>query len=149
MEGLWVGFFSVHLVLLSALTHQQYTFNLRRKKMATTFNLTVTLEAEDSGTVVGKISEALTDTACDEFTGQQYMEITTGSSNVAMSLGPLTTAYSVAIVSDQVITIKVNGSSDALTLRANEPIVLPTVTSLTVSNASGSTAKVQYIAVGT
>ena len=117
--------------------------------MATTFNLTVTLEAQDSGTVVGKLSEALTDVTCDEFVGQMYMEVENGATDVAMSLGPLTVAYSIAIVSDVVVSVKPNGSLTALTLRANEPIVLPGITALTISNSSGSTAKVQYIAVGT
>ena len=117
--------------------------------MATTFNLTVTLEAEDSGTVVGKLSEALTDVACDEFIGQMYMEVENGAADAAMSLGPLTTAYSLAVVSDQIVSVKPNGSLTALTLRANEPIVLPGITALTISNSSGATAKVQYIAAGT
>lgn len=117
--------------------------------MATTFNLTVTLEAEDSNTVVGKLSEALTDVACDEFVGQMYMEVVNNTTDEAVSLGPLTTAYAVAMVSDQVVSIKPNGSLTALTLRANEPIVLPGITALTISNSSGATAKVQYVAVGT
>lgn len=116
--------------------------------MATTFNLTVTLTAEVDNTVKATFTKVITDTTCNEFTGLQYAQIATGTTDEALPLGSLTTAYVVALISDQAVSIKANGSATALTLRANEPVVIPNVTALTITNASGSTANVQYIAVG-
>ena len=118
--------------------------------MATyTFDTDLVFETSVDGTVYGKFDEDKDDVACDEFTGLQLVEVATGVSDQALSLGGLTTAYSVALITDQVVTLKLNGGSETLTLRANEPILLPTITAITVSNSSGSTAHIKYIAAGT
>lgn len=117
--------------------------------MANTFDLTVTLKGYVDGVSVTTLTKALSGSSCDEIMGAQYIEIANLTVDEALSLGPLTTAYSLMILSDQVVSVKPNASATAMTLRANEPVVLSNVTALTISNSSGSTAKVQYAAIGT
>ena len=118
--------------------------------MATyTWDIDLVLNCYVDGTVFGKFDEDKDSISCDEFTGLQLAEVATGVNDQSLPLGSLSSAYSVALVSDQVVTLKLSGGSETLTLRANEPILLPTITAITCSNASGSTAHIKYIAAGT
>ena len=67
--------------------------------------------------------------------------------------GGIETVTCLAIMADQVISLKLGaaGSNVAFTLTANVPVVLPgiSLSAVSVSNSSGSTANVQCFLAGT
>lgn len=117
--------------------------------MAVTYNIACTFFPEVDNTSRGSLTADRDDVACDEFMAPQYYEIATGQTDVAISLGPLTTAACLVFKCDQAITVKLNGSATALTLVPNDPVVVPNITAMTVSNATGSTGKLEVGAAGT
>lgn len=116
--------------------------------MAITYNVDVEAFAEIDNTAQGKLDKDRDDVSCDEFLGPQYWEIATGASDLAINLGPLTTAACLAMYCDQAITFKAN-TYGPFTMVPNDPVVLPNVTALTVSNSTGSTGKLVVWAAGT
>ena len=117
--------------------------------MAVTYNVDVVFFPEVDNTSRGSLTADRNDIACDEFIAPQYYEVVNGASDLAISLGPLTTAACLVFKCDQAITVKLNGSATALTLVPNDPVVVPNITAMTVSNATGSTGKLEVGAAGT
>ena len=117
--------------------------------MAITYNIDVEFFPEIDNSSAGAVSKDRDDVSCDEFMAPQYHEIADGASDQTINLGPLTTAAIVVMYCDQAITFKVNGSTTALTIVPNDPVVLPNITALTVSNGTGSTGKLVIGAAGT
>jgi hypothetical protein len=75
-----------------------------------------------------------------------YEEVANGASDQPIALGPLTTAELVLALSDQVVTWKINGS---IAIQAGRLLLAgAAVTSLTVSNASGSDANIEIVMLG-
>lgn len=94
------------------------------------------------------ISEALAlaDQAYDE-SHSSYEEVANGATDQAISLGGLTTAQVVYIASDQTVSFKINGS---IAIVAKQVFLIgAAVTSLSVSNASGSQANLDVVLLGT
>ena len=116
--------------------------------MAITYNIDVEFFPEIDNTSAGPVSKDRDDVACDEFLGPQYHEIADGASDLAINLGPLTTAAILVMYCDQAITFKAN-TYGPFTMVPNDPVVLPNVTALTVSNGTGSTGKLVIGAAGT
>lgn len=117
--------------------------------MAITYNLDVDFFSEVDNVSRGTLSKDRDDVACDEFIAPQYHEIANGASDATINLGPLTTAVCLVMHCDQAITFKVNGGTTELTMVPNDPVVLPNITALTVSNATGQTGKLEIAAAGT
>jgi len=78
----------------------------------------------------------------------QYMKVAIGAVDLAVPLGGLTTVEATNIVSDQVVSFKINGSTVGVSCRSLT-ISGATITALTVSNASGVLANLKLVAVGT
>ena len=72
------------------------------------------------------------------------------TSDESVDLAGIATVDVFLITADQDITYKLNGSSDAITLDANGVHILfgTSITAVTVSNASGSTANVTVFFAG-
>ena len=117
--------------------------------MAITYNIDIEFFPEVDNTSAGSLSKDRDDVACDEFMAPQYYEIANGAADLAINLGPLTTAACLAFYCDQAITFKVNGGTTELTCVPNDPVVLPNITAMTVSNATGSTGKLVIAGAGT
>ena len=117
--------------------------------MAITYNIDVEFFPEIDNVSAGPVSKDRDDVSCDEFVAPQYYEVANGASDLAINLGPLTTAAILVMYCDQAITFKVNGGTTELTMVPNDPVVLPNITALTVSNATGSTGKLVIGAAGT
>jgi hypothetical protein len=116
--------------------------------MAVTYNIDVNFFPEIDNTSAGAIDKDRDDVACDEFIAPQYYEIENGAADLAISLGPLTAATIVVMYCDQAITFKAN-TYGPFTMVANDPVILPNVTALTVSNSTGQTGKLVVGAAGT
>ena len=117
--------------------------------MSVTYNVDVVFFPEVDNTSAGSLSKDRNDVSCDEFVAPQYYEIVNGAADLAINLGPLTTAAILVFYCDQAITFKVNGGTTELTVVPNDPVVLPNITAMTVSNATGSTGKLMVAAAGT
>lgn len=95
------------------------------KEVAQTFGSTVTVTEQNNQTIV----------------------VSNGATDQALSLGPVADATGFTLETDETITIKLNGSSDAITV--NSILVLyGSVTAITVSNASGSDATLKVMVGG-
>ncbi len=84
---------------------------------------------------------------------RKQVAVPDAASDQAITLADATSEYLIIFV-DQTVTIKLNGSGDALTLSPSSagvktPVFVQKgiITSLTVSNASGSTANLDVISV--
>src|SRR5437879_2818719 len=111
-------------------------------------NLSVSLDVNRT-TFTAKIindTQTLTAVDFDEATGQE-LTIATGVSNAAVSLGGLTTATTLAMFSDEPVTVKLNGEATGH-LCANLLLTSAAITAITLSNASGSTATVRLHLLG-
>jgi len=97
-----------------------------------------------------QVLDALFTLAHDECVYYSNYEVATGTTDGAISLGPVTTATVVYVKSDQTVTVKHNASATAITITANGFILLfnTSVTALTVTNASGSTANMKIYFAG-
>jgi len=86
----------------------------------------------------------------DESNMRTY-EVADETTDESVDLGGITTVDVFAITSDYQITYKLNGSATAITLDAKKSHVLfgTSITAITISNASGSTASVQILIAGT
>lgn len=96
--------------------------------------------AEDSAAVVS-------------FESSGWRKVAAGASNVAMSLGGVTTAGFLLVASDQDITVKLNGGSEAIAIKKGAGgrgmlYLEGAITSLTISNAGSSDALVLLAAAG-
>jgi len=113
------------------------------------FNLTTswTYTQEDSTTVVGYLADSVDDEAHDEIHGGAD-EVATGVTDQAISLGGLTTVEAMILKSNVAVSFKVNGVTTAIACKAFA-IRGAAITSLSVSNASGSLAVVKYQMSGT
>jgi len=73
--------------------------------------------------------------------------IANAASDTSLAFGGVTTADVVFLISDQSITINLNSNSGTdITIDASKPFVIfgGAVTAIYVSNASGSTAHIEY-----
>lgn len=116
--------------------------------MAITYNLDVEFFCEIDNTAQGTLAQDNDDVACDEFFSPQYYEVADGASDLAINLGPLTTAKCLVLRCDQAITFRAN-TYGPFTVIPNDPVVIPNITALTVSNGTGSTGKLVVAAAGT
>ncbi len=90
--------------------------------------------------------------AYDEGPDYDYELADAATDDTTIGLGGLTTITDIVIISTQTVSVKYSGNSTAETLTANIPHVLLGVsqtTAPTVSNASGSTAKIKCWLRGT
>ncbi len=98
------------------------------------------------GTVIEQ-TESFSASASVNETTSQTIQILDAVTDQSINLGGVATTEVFLLETDQEITIKLNGSSDAITI--DSFIALGgTVTALTISNASGSTANVTIKAGG-
>lgn len=110
--------------------------------MAETIKLSVTQETIDANNAVidskaYDISKSTTETT------RGTIIIADAASDQALNLGGVASATYTRLNTDQTITIKLNGSSDAITV-TDQFILVGTVTAVTVSNASGSDANLEF-----
>ena len=96
--------------------------------------------------------EVATSTVYTESTGFRRT-VTNGTTDEAVNLGGLTTVRVLAIQTTKVITIKVNGGTEAHTIYATSAIpgvylTTGAITALTWSNASGEDADVDVLMFG-
>lgn len=76
------------------------------------------------------------------------------AATVALAFGPVTTAHYVLIKSDRQVTVKLNGDSTGFALGTTSAsgsfVVIPatSVTSISITNASGAAATLDYELVG-
>ena len=101
----------------------------------------------DDGKLALVDSVEVQDEAHDE-AKSEFMEVANGSTDLAVPLGGLTTVKALLIISNQDVSFKINGGNTGVQVKT---LFLRdcAVTALTVSNASGSTADVRILAVGT
>ena len=116
--------------------------------MAITYNIDVEFFPEVDNASRGSLSKDRDDVACDEFMAPQYHEIADGASDQVINLGPLTVAACFVMFCDQAITFKLN-TYGPFTMVPNDPVTMPNITALTVSNGTGSTGKLEIAAAGT
>ena len=103
--------------------------------------------ADDSDLTNAKINSA------DSFTDSTtYTEVTSnriviadGATDETLPFVGVSSGKFLYLLSDQAVSIKLNGSNDALAVAANMPLFLPaTLTACTVTNSSGSAANIDY-----
>lgn len=116
---------------------------------ALTGDLSLTLAVQRSGVTGNILADELTldDAGFDE-QFSQYMEVADAVTDQAVSLGPLTTAQLVLILSDKTVSFKLNGSVTALAC-TSLLLTNAAVTAITVTNASGATASLRIVLLGT
>lgn len=90
-------------------------------------------------------SQALTLEA-DEMT-THFLSIANATDDLAVDLGAVTSGSIVAIISDQVIGLKINGATDSVMAKVAF-LASADLTSLTISNNSGAAAKVRLYILG-
>jgi hypothetical protein len=86
----------------------------------------------------------------DEWSYRQY-EVADETEDETINLTGIAAVDIFYIESDQAVTIKINGSSDSITIDANAPYLTmgTNITAATISNESGSTADVKIFIAGT
>lgn len=84
---------------------------------------------------------AVADQGYDKQEGQ-FLSLVNGTVDQVISLGLVSTATLVMLISSQPITVKLNGAATGLLL-TNLVLTGAAVTSMTISNASGSTANIR------
>ena len=107
----------------------------------------ISLKDESTTMFNPEYSDSNRDLTNDEYTIQR-IAIADATSDQAIDFGGISSATFIAIVTDQTISFKLNGTSNlAITAKSAAPTVLNTdsITSLYVSNSSGSTANVTII----
>lgn len=114
-----------------------------------TGDLTLVVAAQRTS-VSGNVMQdglTITDKAFDELFSQ-FMEVDNLTTDLAVSLGPLTTGQQILILSDQTVSFKLNSSTTAISCTT---LFLDgaSLTSLSVSNSSGSQAHVRIYMLGT
>lgn len=111
-------------------------------------NLTVTLDANISGSTT-KIINDLISLASVNFNleTQDVLQVPNGANNQVVSLGGLTTATTVLMISDQPLTVKLNGEA---TGHVCQYMLLTSaaITAITLSNASGVAATPRIYMLG-
>lgn len=111
-------------------------------------DITASIAVQKAGSSVDLAQAAFlaSDQGRDEVT-EQYLSIATGVTAQVLSLGAITTVSELLLISSVTVSIKINGSLTAL---AGKVFLLSgaAITSLTISNASGSTAQVQLVLAG-
>jgi len=115
--------------------------------MPVTQQLDLQLKMRNYGTSQPIAGEELSEIADHDELVTQMVEVADAASNQAISLGGLTTAETVLLVSDTPITFKVNGAADGVACTILL-LLEAAVTSLTVSNASGQAAIVRVHLAG-
>jgi len=115
--------------------------------LAVDIAFSMTLRRTGQTTIFGYESLALTAQAYDE-SDQQFVEVATGVTDQIIGLGGLSTVQALLIISDQAISIKLNDFTPAI-LTKQLLLTGLTVTSIKVSNASGTQANVRVILAGT
>jgi hypothetical protein len=114
------------------------------------FNLAVTVKDSITGEqYISKTSDITAlSTSRTKYIAQGYT-IATAIANQPVSLNDMTTANDILLVTDQVISVRINNILNAaISFDTKFVIQGGAVTSLFVSNASGSTANFYMIAVG-
>jgi hypothetical protein len=116
--------------------------------MAFTADLYYSLLLRRAGISANLLSEQseLLDQDFDEQT-VQGVEVANGAVDQAISLGGVTTASLLLLISDQAVSVKVNGAAAGIACRT---LLLTgaAATSLSVSNSSGATANVRVYLLG-
>jgi hypothetical protein len=111
-------------------------------------DLNVTLDACLNGTTVKVINDSLALSATPfNADAQAVLSIASGVSNQAVSLGSLTTVTTLLMISDQPLTVKLNGEATGH-LCQNLLLTGSAITGVTLSNASGFTATPRIYMLG-
>jgi len=109
-------------------------------------DLSTRFTVKTSATPVMYNANDLADEAHEE-AQMQFMEIAIGAVDLAVPMGGLTTIEAIDLISDQVVTLKINGGAGfpckSLTISG------AIITAITVSNSSGVLANLKLVAVGT
>ena len=86
----------------------------------------------------------------DEANIRKY-EVADSTTDEAVNVAGVAAVDVFAVKSDQAVSYKLNGSSDAVTLDANgfHALFGTNITAMTVTNASGSTANIEILMAGT
>lgn len=111
----------------------------RTLEMGTLRFLVTQQDINDEGTLVTEKEFAVTAT----YTQTQKMEFTQSSSNVytSVSFGRVSSVTAFILTTDQTITLKVNGSSDEMTVYG-QYTVFGDVSSVEIKNNSSATASI-------
>ncbi len=112
--------------------------------------------SQDSGTCpklqLANFDEAFTDTTSYDEGGAQVARVNDAVTDQVLSLGTVTAAEGLAIVSDKEVSLKINntdGTDRAIVLLPNKVSVLHAeFSALYVSNASGDPAYIRYAVWG-
>ena len=92
-------------------------------------------------------SNDIVDEAHDE-AAMQYMEVASGATDLTIPLGGLTTVEAIDLISDQAISLKINGGTVAVGCKSLT-LIGCAITALTVSNSSGALANLRIAMAGT
>jgi hypothetical protein len=115
---------------------------------ALTYDLDLIITMKRAGTTVATRTIDLDGQAIDEL-HYSYDDVPNAAADQALGLGAVTTAAVFIVISDENLTIKLNGGSETFNIFAGVPFVAQAVTAATVSNASGSDAEVEHYSLGT
>jgi hypothetical protein len=116
--------------------------------MALTQQLDLQLKVRNYGTSQPVVGEELSLIATHDELATHVVEVANGVTDQAISLGALTTAVTVLLISDTAITFKVNGAAVGVACKTLL-LTAAAVTSLSVSNASGAAAVLRIHLLGT
>lgn len=109
------------------------------------------LVANDSQSTAAKVNTAdsFTDSTTYTEATSNRIVIADGATDESLSFVGVASGKFFYFLSDQNVSIKLNGSSDALAITKSQPLFIPaTVTACTVTNGSGNNANVDYAVVG-
>lgn len=115
-------------------------------------NLTITgalsLNVAKYNDAANMLAESVTIAADADEMNSQYIPLAIGATDVAVNMGTVATATTLLIVSDQLVSVKVNGDAD--TAISFKTLLLSTagITAMSLSNPSGLAAKVRVLALG-
>lgn len=107
--------------------------------MSNTVKLTITHKEEDEN---GNVLNKYTNLTSDTYTAKSSSSFTlpANSAYKSIAFGQVTTAAVVVLVSDQNLTVKINGGSEEFTLSGN--VFRGSITSLDVKNENDSDAEI-------
>ena len=112
--------------------------------MAISTDYSFQVEVSESGVALAKFLKSLSESAAWTELTRDRLAVADGVSDQALNLGGCASADILCIMTDQEISIKLDGSGDAITI-ASVFISSGGHTAVTISNASGSVAIVDIL----
>lgn len=114
--------------------------------MAISTDYSFQVEVSESSVVLAKFLKSLASSSAWTEVTRDRIAVATGVSDQVLNLGGCASADILCIMTDEEVSIKLDGSSDAITI-GSVFISSGGHTAATISNASGSTATVDILAL--